>query len=183
MFKILHYFCSITNQETRLRQSPIIQLNVGFFSRVFVLLLKGKMTTRVLTFTLNGVFLEDFSALSTCILSLREVNDLGKKSRVEGWREGLGLATKTLVSTTFFSGRVCPGSKLRRIRGCRLPSPIIAGAPKKNREQHPGLKVKSALCWWEATAGGSIQPGARVRQPASKTRPPPPGAFSGGKES
>ena len=38
-------------------------------------------------FTLKGVFLEDFSALSTCILSADEVNDLGRsrEEMLDNW--------------------------------------------------------------------------------------------------
>ena len=85
-----------------------------------------KMATNEWYFTLNGVFLEDFSALSTCILSGDEVNDL---ERILGQDGEIGLATTSInyfgwISLSWFHIEEKPTTPLdgRRSQECGAAS-------------------------------------------------------------
>ena len=85
-----------------------------------------KMATNEWYFTLNGVFLEDFSALSTCILSGDEVNDL---ERILGQDGEIGLATTRInyfgwISLSWFHIEEKPTTPLdgRRSQECGAAS-------------------------------------------------------------
>ena len=85
-----------------------------------------KMATSEWYFTLNGVFLEDFSALSTCILSGDEVNNL---ERILGQDGEIGLATTRInyfgwISLSWFHIEEKPTTPLggRRSQECGAAS-------------------------------------------------------------
>ena len=110
--------------------------------------------------------------LSTCILSAVEVNDLER--REEGEDERLGNNNSCI---SYSLGSWWPSlSWLHFEKKQRLPSatPEDRGHSQKSGGASRGVEKKSALCWWEATAGGSIQPGG----PTRLQNPTPPGAFS-----
>ena len=115
-----------------------------------------KMATNEWYFTLNGVFLEDFSALSTCILSGDEVNDL-ERDPWAGWRDWVGNNKDQLLWVDQ-SLLVPHWGKADHAPGWEALPRVWSSIPWRR------------VCWeLEATAGGSI--GANRVQPASKTRP------------
>ena len=121
--------------------------------------------------------MEDFSVLSTCILSADEVNDLERSREEKEGDERLGNNNSCI---NYFFARWWPSLSWLHIEDkLRLPTamPEDWGHSQKSGGASRGLEDKSALCWWEATAGGSIQPGAggptRLQNPPTTT-----GAFS-----